>query len=116
VRAHFRRRPASAKAKARDKAKAKAKPVPSRMRWFEAGDKDAHQQLEMWKPSPGKVVKDDPNGRWLLAYPGVDRKSISWTRRGQAAAAREGLAWLWSSHEAMTGEPCPLPAEYLIAE
>lgn len=112
---HFKKRPPSAKAKTLDRmlASKHKKPVPNKRRWFAELETDAHAHLDSWKPIDSKIVLDEPNGRWLLSFPNSDRKSVSWTKRGQPAAVREALKWLWERHCAQTGLPCPVPQEFL---
>ncbi len=118
ARAHFRSKPPSAKAKAFDKQllsqeQSKKKLPATRDRWFAAADKNAMQHFETWKPASAKVCVDDRNGRYLCNYPGIDRKSFSWSKRGQRQAVLEVLGWLWSEHSKATGIECPFPADFL---
>lgn len=71
------------------------------------------QHLETWKPALAKVCVDDPNGRYLCNYPGTDRKSFSWSKRGQHKAVVEVLRWFWAEHSKATGIECPFPADFL---
>ena len=53
---------------------------------------------------------DNANGRFLLYYPGQDRKSVSWTQRGEKAAQLESLRVLWEFHKkAGFDVECPIP-------
>lgn len=54
-------------------------------------------------------MKDQGNGRFLIAYPGRQRVSYSWTVRGVEAASVQVLKKLWEWHNEVTGERCPLP-------
>lgn len=116
VQDHFKSRPPSAKAKAFDKdvvAREKRKLPVSKVRWFLGADKDGVRHIDNWRPKTSKVVVDQPNGRYLCTYPGIDRKSFSWSKRGQAAAVLEVLRWLWSEHEKATGTELPFPEDFL---
>ena len=118
VKAHFKSKPPSASAKAFDKqllslVQSKTKLPATRDRWFASADKNAIQHLETWKPASARVCVDDPNGRYLCNYPGTDRKSFSWSKRGQQKAVVEVLRWFWAEHSKATGIECPFPADFL---
>jgi hypothetical protein len=50
------------------------------------------------------VLENALYGRWVCAYPGQPRRSVSWTRRGHQAAAYLVLATLWEYYEDDTGD------------
>ena len=77
-------------------------------RWWATVPGDA-SFVERWRPPRGSCVTDHNNGRFLVAYPGRCRISISWTQRGREAASMAAVRQLWSWHTEATGIPCPLP-------
>lgn len=78
-------------------------------RWW-ANIKTEKDFLDKWRPCRGTVIVDNNNGRFLLVYPNMKRRSVSWTLRGIEAARLESLRILWQWHESVTPEVCPLPA------
>ena len=58
-------------------------------------------------PPVGSVFQDDANGRYRIQYPGQVPRSISWTSRGQTAAALEALRVWWTWHTDATGAMPP---------
>lgn len=85
-------------------------------RWWASIHHDT-DLVEMFKPENGIVRAEQGKGRFLLHHlllPGSHR-SISWTKRGVEAAARDSLRQLWSWECGATGRDCPLPLE-LIGE
>ena len=117
VDAHFDKKPMTAAAKAKcKKAKAEApnvlKPGTTKAHWRKYAEGSSLDFILAWAPKPLKVVQDNPNGRYLVAYPGLGRKSISWTRRGEALAAITCLKYGWDQHTLATGEPCTIPADF----
>ena len=58
-------------------------------------------------PPVGSVFQDDANGGYRIQYLGQVPRSISWTSRGQTAAALEALAVWWSWHTDATGAMPP---------
>lgn len=78
------------------------------LRWW-SNVKGDMAYIDKWRPSVGSCVKDQGNGRFLIAYPGRQRVSYSWTVRGVEAASVQVLKKLWEWHTEATGERCPLP-------
>ena len=75
------------------------------MRHFDAG---RHLEfIQRYMPAPAKIVEDNANGRYLVAYPDVGRRSFSWTRRGQKACVAVILEHLWQCHEFASGVGSP---------
>lgn len=110
---HFEQRPPSTKAKAHDRDILKQKKQPNtKARWLAQASEHEQQHIEMWKPTVARVFVDDKNGRYLLSYPGADRKSFSWTSRGHTSAAVASLKWLWDAHYEATGIACPIPESF----
>jgi hypothetical protein len=106
---HYTVKPApAAKEGARRKAVPKAQPTltPAALaRKFQQGNR--FDFLTEHKPGPAKIVEDNPNGRYLVAYEGYGRKSFSWMRRGDDETAIAVLEHLWSCHVEETGEASP---------
>jgi hypothetical protein len=65
------------------------------------------QKAENTMRAVGSVFQDDANGRYRIQYPNQVPRSISWTSRGQTAAALEALEMWWSWHTDATGEMPP---------
>ena len=59
-----------------------------------------------------KVLEENANGRYLLAYPLVGRKSYSRARRGQQQTAVACAKYAWQVHTEQTGKECPIPANF----
>ncbi len=99
------------------KAKPKAKPEPC-PRW-QARPKDKVQDatafIQKHKPESVAVITDEANGRWLLVPQDKQRRSLSWTKRGLAAATAEVLHAAWTFHIDGTGENPPFRLEKLLA-
>ena len=53
------------------------------------------------------VHEDTFNGRFRVSHPDFGRKSISWTERGDQAAAIKALEIMWGWHKTRTGELPP---------
>ena len=53
--------------------------------------------LEKWKPPSSGVFTDVENGRWRVTI-GAQVKSFSWTKRGEKAATKLCLQFLWEEH------------------
>ena len=84
---------------------------------FWASAKGAYlDRLELWCPETVRPRQYDAEGRYLLYCTGCDRRSVSWTRRGQVEAAKEALRTAWSMHEDVTGEKCPIPRGFVAEE
>ena len=98
---HFEKQPA-AKAKKGQATGSAALTKVQVQRHFEAGQH--FSVIERLMPVPAKVVEDQANGRYLVAYPNVGRRSFSWTRRGQRECMIMTLEHLWACHEDATGE------------
>ena len=88
------------------------KPGTTKAHWRKYAEGRSLDFILAWAPKPLKVVQDNPNGRYLVAYPELGRKSISWTRRGEALAAITCLKYGWDQHTLATGEPCTIPADF----
>ena len=55
-------------------------------------------------PAGATVLQDDYNGRWFVNYPSKRSVSISWTKRGYAAAAAHAIHTAWRLHGEVSGE------------
>ncbi len=109
MQAHFGVKPV-----AKAKPKAKPKPCP---RWQpRPKDKvqDATAFIQRHKPESVAIVTDEANGRWLLVSQDKQRRSLSWTKRGLAAATAEVLHAAWTFHIDGTGENPPFRLEELL--
>ena len=113
---HFVRKPMTAKAKAKVKKFGGHAPPKSKVRWFAACAEDGHKHILAWAPPGLKVTADDANGRYLIGYGMFPRKIFSWTKRGQEEAVLQVLAQAWSWHEDTTGQKCPVPADFFVAD
>lgn len=119
VAAHFNKKPMSTAARAKCKKQRpqkSVKPGTSKARWRNFAEGDSLDFITQWAPDEMKLVQDNPNGRYLCAYPGLGRKSFSWTRRGQAKTAIQCVKFGWECHFQVTGEACPIPTEFLEEE
>lgn len=108
---HFAAKPMTAKAKAMSKPAYQDPVSESSFRNFQPGTQMAF--MKRWAPAGGTIVEDNPNGRYLAAYPNAGRVSVSWTRRGSQDTARMVLQWLWARHTRHTGEDPPFPTQWL---
>lgn len=61
--------------------------------------------LERLMPQSAKVIEDKSNGRYLVAFPNVGRRSFSWTKRGQRECAVLALKTVWAYHQEQGGDP-----------
>ena len=91
----------------KDLKKANLGTVAGRNRWWAHVDGDSNY-IDKFCPTTGRVTTDNPNGRWLLTYSGGKRKSVSWTKKGCAAASLDALKILWDWHTDATGEAKPV--------
>ena len=115
---HFEKKPMTAASKAKSKHEAKASGVvklkagTTKDLWRRSALGDCLGFIRTWAPPPLKVIEDNANGRYLLAYPAVGRKSFSWTRRGQNQTAVACVKYAWQVHTEHTGEECPIPEDF----
>ena len=65
-------------------------------------------------PSPAAIVCDKVNGRWQIAYPGLQRRSYAWTKRGLMQYLRLALIYMWQSHYEATLESPSWDMEAMI--
>lgn len=79
-------------------------------RWWNHMD-GSLQDITSLKPDKVSVVCDQVNGRFLFHHSAMptERKSISWTRRGQRLAMIESLKVMWGWEADVSGMICPLP-------
>lgn len=80
-------------------------------RWW-AATKGDDRFINKYIPASARVFTDNPNGRFLLMQHelGHDRKSFSWTKRGNQKASLMLLQVAWERHIAAYGGESPLPA------
>lgn len=80
---------------------------------FFAMDFDCASVVDQLKPERCAVTVDQGNGRYLLHYPRMGRKRISWTKRGQQSVVISVLRQAWDWHKRVTNEDCLLPGHLL---
>lgn len=77
------------------------------LRWWSNVKGDV-ANIDKWRPPVGSCVKDQGNGRFLIACLGRQRVSYSCTVRGVEAASVQVLKQLWQWHSEATWGAVPI--------